>query len=42
NDAEGQALRDRLDAALTELKADGTLKAISEKWLDLDVTKPAG
>jgi putative amino-acid transport system substrate-binding protein len=42
NDAEGQALRDRLDAALTELKADGTLKAISEKWLGLDVTSPAG
>jgi putative S-methylcysteine transport system substrate-binding protein len=41
NDAEGQALRDRLDAALTELKADGTLKAISEKWLGLDVTTPA-
>lgn len=42
NDTEGQALRDRLDAALTELKRDGTLKAISEKWLGLDVTKPAG
>jgi putative amino-acid transport system substrate-binding protein len=42
NDAEGQALRDRLDAALTELKADGTLTAISEKWLGLDVTAPAG
>jgi putative amino-acid transport system substrate-binding protein len=41
-DAEGLALRDRLDAALTELKADGTLKAISEKWLGQDVTKPAG
>ena len=42
NDADGQALRDRLDAALTEMKADGTLKAVSEKWLGLDVTKPAG
>lgn len=42
NDATGQALRDRLDAALTELKADGTLKAISEKRLGLDVTAPAG
>ena len=40
NDAEGLALRDKLDAALTELKADGTLKAISEKWLDQDVTAP--
>ena len=42
NDAEGLALRDRLDAALSEMKADGTLKAISEKWLGLDVTVPAG
>lgn len=42
NDAEGLALRDRLDAALTEMKADGTLRAISEKWLGLDVTAPAG
>ena len=42
NDAEGQALRDKLDAALTEMKADGTLKAISEKWLGLDVTAPTG
>lgn len=40
SDAEGQALRDRLDAALTELKANGTLTAISEKWLGLDVTAP--
>ena len=42
DDAEGRALRDRLDAALTEMKADGTLRAISEKWLGLDVTAPAG
>ena len=42
NDAEGQALRDRIDAALTELKSDGTLQAISEKWLGADVTSPAG
>lgn len=40
NDAEGQALRDRLDAALVEMKANGTLRAISEKWLGLDVTTP--
>ena len=33
NDAAGQALRDKVDAAITELKADGTLKAISQKWL---------
>ena len=42
NDAEGRALRDRLDAALTEMKSDGTLRAISEKWLGVDVTAPAG
>ena len=42
NDAEGQALRDRIDVALTAMKADGTLKAISEKWLGLDVTRPPG
>ncbi|CAM3163344.1 amino acid ABC transporter substrate-binding protein [Paracoccus nototheniae] len=41
NDAEGQALRDRVDAAITTLKEDGTLTGISEKWLDADVTAPA-
>jgi putative amino-acid transport system substrate-binding protein len=40
NDAEGRALRERMDAALTELKSDGTLAAISEKWLGQDVTMP--
>ena len=40
NDPAGIALRDKVDAAITELKADGTLKAISEKWLDSDVTVP--
>lgn len=40
NDVEGLALRDKVDVALAELKADGTLKAISEKWLGLDVTAP--
>lgn len=34
-------MRDRVDAAITKLKADGTLKAISEKWLGADVTTPA-
>ncbi len=33
-----QALRDKVDAAVGELRADGTLKAISEKWLGQDVT----
>ena len=41
NDAEGQALRDRVDAAITTLKDDGTLAEISQKWLDADVTAPA-
>jgi putative S-methylcysteine transport system substrate-binding protein len=41
NDEAGLALRDRVDAAITTLKANGTLKAISEKWLAADVTEPA-
>ena len=38
NDDEGQALRDRLDAAITKLKEDGTLTEISEKWFGSDIT----
>jgi len=38
NDEEGRALRDRVDAAITEMKADGTLSEISQKWLGADVT----
>ncbi|WP_410216321.1 amino acid ABC transporter substrate-binding protein [Paracoccus sp. (in: a-proteobacteria)] len=41
NDAEGQAMRDRVDAAITVLKENGTLSEISQKWLDADVTAPA-
>lgn len=41
NDDEGQALRDRVDAAITTLKDNGTLAEISQKWLDTDVTTPA-
>jgi putative amino-acid transport system substrate-binding protein len=41
DDEAGRALRDRVDAAITKLKQDGTLKAISEKWLRSDVTAPA-
>ncbi|MFB2532726.1 amino acid ABC transporter substrate-binding protein [Paracoccus sp. p4-l81] len=41
NDAAGQALRDRFDAAITTLKENGKLAEISEKWLDQDVTKSA-
>ena len=41
NDEAGRALRDRVDAAITTLKENGTLKALSEKWLGADVTAPA-
>nr|WP_297458035.1 amino acid ABC transporter substrate-binding protein [uncultured Halomonas sp.] len=37
---EGRALRDRVDAALTELKEDGTLAAISQEWFGNDITQP--
>ena len=39
-DEPGFALRDRVDAAITTLKDDGTLSEISLKWLDTDVTHP--
>ena len=41
NDEAGRAMRDRVDDAITKLKENGTLKAISEKWLGADVTVPA-
>jgi putative amino-acid transport system substrate-binding protein len=41
SDAEGQALRDQVDAAITTLKENGTLTEISMRWLGLDVTGPA-
>jgi putative amino-acid transport system substrate-binding protein len=40
NDEAGRALRNRVDGAITAMKADGTLKAISEVWLAADVTAP--
>ena len=40
NDEAGQAMRDRVDAAITTLKENGTLAEISQKWLEADVTKP--
>jgi putative amino-acid transport system substrate-binding protein len=40
NDEAGRALRDRVDAAITTLKENGTLAEISEKWLGADVTVP--
>ena len=38
---EGRALRDKVDAALTTLKEEGTLTEISEKWFGADITSPA-
>lgn len=38
DDKEGRALRDRLDAALTALREDGTLTEISQKWFGSDIT----
>jgi putative amino-acid transport system substrate-binding protein len=40
NDEAGRALRDRVDAAITAMKQDGTLAALSQKWLGADVTAP--
>jgi putative amino-acid transport system substrate-binding protein len=40
DDEAGRALRDRVDAAITAMREDGTLAAISEKWLGADVTSP--
>jgi putative amino-acid transport system substrate-binding protein len=39
DDAEGRALRDQFDAALTTLKANGTLTEISIKWFGADITQ---
>lgn len=40
NDEAGLAMRDEVDAAITQLKENGRLAEISQKWLDADVTKP--
>jgi putative amino-acid transport system substrate-binding protein len=40
DDEAGRALRDRVDAAITALKQNGTLTEISETWLGADVTAP--
>jgi putative amino-acid transport system substrate-binding protein len=40
DDEAGRAMRDRVDAAITTLKENGTLAAISQKWLGADVTAP--
>ncbi|WP_370158898.1 amino acid ABC transporter substrate-binding protein [Limimaricola soesokkakensis] len=38
DDEEGRALRDRIAAALSDLREDGTLAEISQKWFDADIT----
>lgn len=38
DDEEGRAMRDRVDAALTALKSNGALAAISQKWFASDIT----
>ncbi|UYG08711.1 amino acid ABC transporter substrate-binding protein [Halomonas sp. M4R1S46] len=35
-----RALRDRVDAALTALREEGTLSEISERWFGNDITRP--
>ena len=40
DDEEGRAQRDRVDAALEELRENGTLGDISQKWFDTDITQP--
>ncbi|MDU2063905.1 MAG: transporter substrate-binding domain-containing protein [Sporomusaceae bacterium] len=40
-DAESAKLADRIDAALRDMKKDGTLKALSEKFLEGDFTIPS-
>ncbi|WP_299822308.1 amino acid ABC transporter substrate-binding protein [uncultured Jannaschia sp.] len=41
DDENGHAMRDRVDAALSALKEDGTLREISQKWFDSDITTSA-
>ncbi|MDO5530196.1 MAG: transporter substrate-binding domain-containing protein, partial [Paracoccus sp. (in: a-proteobacteria)] len=40
DDEEGRALRDRVNTALEELREDGTLAEISDKWFGDDITVP--
>ncbi|MFC3283139.1 amino acid ABC transporter substrate-binding protein [Litchfieldella rifensis] len=37
---QGRELRDRINAALDELREDGTLTSISERWFGTDITRP--
>lgn len=40
DDEAGREQRDRVDAALAELRESGELSEISEKWFDTDITQP--
>ena len=40
DDEAGREQRDRVDAALAELRDNGELREISEKWFDTDITQP--
>lgn len=40
DDEAGREQRDRVDAALTELRENGELREISEKWFNTDITQP--
>ncbi|MDW6002400.1 amino acid ABC transporter substrate-binding protein [Vibrio mangrovi] len=39
NNAQGKKLQGEVNKALTEMRADGTLSQISEKWFNTDITK---
>ncbi|MFM2485931.1 amino acid ABC transporter substrate-binding protein [Celerinatantimonas yamalensis] len=39
DNAKGRKLRDQVNKALAGMRADGTLKKISEKWFNTDITK---
>jgi putative amino-acid transport system substrate-binding protein len=38
NDEKGTELRNRIDAAITTLKENGTLAEISDKWFGTDIS----
>ncbi|QGQ71484.1 amino acid ABC transporter substrate-binding protein [Halomonas sp. PA16-9] len=40
DDEAGREQRDRVDAALSELRENGELREISEKWFNTDITQP--
>jgi L-cystine transport system substrate-binding protein len=40
NEPEAQALADKIDQVIKEMRADGSLAKLSKEWLKLDMTKP--